>query len=495
MLVPDGSYSPKNLAGRVLPTAPDQQRTKLGSMAWPTRSLLRIEPVSHNSSMLFRPDLGGDRRSSQLLCPPPMDLHAYCNARRGSQTSTTLGLLRKTYLARFTSGCFDMAFLKNEGEGSGAGAFSNLVIPLFDEIDGDTATLLQDPMRLQDSLECSVFQEAYVLSLRRPAAHNDPQTDILRRWIAALFLLSMSLERGLDSHALHHASMAIFCFKLLDVKARYTGDLRKSLDASLLFLSEATFRYCANVALLTGERCPIEVSALPVPIHPLDQLMQQTVAQRLQAFDLLKQLAVATLPPDRSGIARRLETTLAELMACDRQIDRIPARRLPPSPQQSFGSVGYEGTGWTVAAMQVVVVKVLITSIVDGFDRESLLVQYFAMLDSLIMTLASPTQVKVTLDTTGLLLLGAMIQVDAQRGCLLELLQQAHARDLGTALRLTDAKRILQHVWHLQDSKGTLDAIPNSPYSAAFLRDISIIRDVQVVYGDVMGERRGLIVP
>jgi hypothetical protein len=348
-------------------------------------------------------------------------------------------------------------------------------------------------MRLQEPLECCIFQEAYVRSLSRPVRGGDSCMQMLRRWVTALFLLSMSLERGLLRHAQHHANMAVSCFKLLDVKARYTGDLRKPYDACLLFLSEATFRFTANSAVLFGERSPIESSSLPAPMHAFDQLMRQTVVQRIQAFDILRQLAVATNPTKRGVVAQRLEETLSELLACDRQVDARNMRRTPPSTQHTFGSVAYDSSGWTAAAMQVVSVKRMVASIVDGFESDALSGLYFAMLDALIYGQTTQAQVKLTLDTTGILLLGGMLQEVSQRRWLSTALAEAGHCELGAALPFSDVECILQRVWQLHDAKGPLEALPNSPFTKTFMRDVTIIRDVQIVYGEVVRERLGLI--
>lgn len=415
-------------------------------------------------------------RATSIQMPPEMSLKQYCTSSNVSPVQMRLSDVRNTYLAKFTTGAYELSPTPTPPTNTPIPEwFADAVIPIMNELDTNSSLMLHHPTRLQEPTQNCIFQESYVSSLHE---FLGTQMYLLKAWVTALFLLSMSIEMGMYTHAHHHIRLAIFCFKTADLKRHLTRGIHSSEEQTLFFLTEATFRYSANHAILRGELPPILREELPATASSFDSLMRQTYILRLQTYEILNLYTSAVNQAGRDHAKKLIEVTLWEIYDCEAILSKeiIPSK--VDEARSPFGFKAYRARGWSFAAMSLVGVKLLLANLVPHFDRPALLEEYFAIFGEAILQADAHA---ATLDSLGVLVAASLLRWDSHRYWFLNTLRTGANRGFGFLITVNDAVTCITRVWELSDRKRQAESDPPDP----IMQDWEPIKDLQAIFREI----------
>lgn len=301
----------------------------------------------------------------------------------------------------------------------------------------------------------------------------------LHVWWTALFLLAMSLELGMFSSAEKHASEALSCQKLANIKVIMKSLAQGQYPLVLAFLTEVTFRYSVILSLLTGSR-PVDITEADLlpRTEPLDLVMRTTFFLRIRTFDILHTLIYATdQPEDRERARVTVDRILWEIYETERhQRDHAGTQTLDRHVESPFGYKVYGNPDWAHAAMSLLFLQILLSNVVAQFSRQDLLREYFAILGHV---LQSTTLVKSTLDVLTLSIASALLVDQRERRWVLDALRSGIKRGSSSLLIPFETFELcLVEIWQTIDQT----------YSDHLTRDWEIIRTVQRSFKNALSQ-------
>lgn len=385
------------------------------------------------------------RMRDMVEIPKTVSLTQFCMAGNPSVT-TTIGLIRDTYLSKFVSGPFLISYLD----------FGSMLAPTLEELDPNSHLSLRDPQRLQSLLTNCVFQEAYVTSLRSTFGTS---VHFVRTWLCSLFLLAMSLELGLPSMSLRHLSEAVLCFHQAEVKhILRTADPNDAHRHLLSFLAEATFRLSGTIALLIGEKEAIQHGDMPVlhSARPIDRVLRKTSILKFKAMEILHALIKVDGNHASQNVGSMIDQFSNEVVICQSDLaEALQGIEVKESSNRAspFGLRSFADPSCAHASMSFIFVKLLVVNIVESQNRRSHLKEFFALLGNLL--LGARTQL-TSLDLFMVLATGSMLDLAPERAWLLDTLRAGYRAGYDLLIPADSIDAILRSVWAGIDARNRI---------------------------------------